>query len=127
MRFTEHELTRAVEAAARTVARAKARKRAGGADAAWEALTRIERYYLLDGVGSQVLPVLIALPDVEVAPGTRPTFTDAQIVAAVESTLADGGGRLRRKVTVAARVALVRAALAELPPRMDPDALTTSD
>ena len=59
-------------------------------------------------MGSQVLPVLLALPDVEVPAGTRPTFTDAQVLAAVEETLGDAGGRLRRKVVVAARVALVR-------------------
>ncbi len=82
-----------------------------------------ERYQVLEPVGSQVLPALVALPDVEVAPGTRPSFTDAQVLAAVEETLGEAGGRLRRKVVVAARLALVRAALAQLPPRHDPDAL----
>jgi len=125
MRFTEHELTVAVTAAARTVAGAKARRRT--ADEAWEAMSRIDRYHHLEAVGSQVLPVLLALPDVEVAAGTRPTFTDAQVVAAVEQTLGDGGGRLRRKVALAARVALVRTALAQLPPRQDPDALVVPD
>lgn len=127
MRFTEHELTLAVQAAAKTVAGAKARRRAGGAEAAWEAMSKIERYHVLEGVGSQILPALVALPDVEVAAGTRPTFTDAQVMRAVEETMGEGGGKLRRKVAVAARVVLIKNALAGLPPRQDPDALVVPD
>ncbi len=128
MRFTEHELTVAVTAAARTVAGARQRglrRRGGSAEEVWGALTPYERYQVLEPVGSQVLPALAALPDVEVAAGTRATFTDEQVLAAVEESLGEAGGRLRRKVVVAARVALVRAALAELPPRHDPDALVS--
>ena len=126
MRFTEHELTVAVTAAATTVAGARrGGLRRGGvdADAGWAAMTPYERYQVLEPVGSQILPALMALPDVEVEAGTRPTFTDAQVLTAVEETLGDAGGRLRRKVVVAARVALLRAALAKLPPRHDPDAV----
>jgi hypothetical protein len=127
MRFTEHELTVAVTAAAKTVAAGKVRRRATDDDA-WEAMSKIDRYHLLEAVGSQVLPVLLALPDVEVAAGTRPTFTEEQVTAAVEETLAEAEvGRLRRKVAVAARVTLVRTALAQLPVRQDPDALTVPD
>lgn len=126
MRFTEHELTVAVTSAAQVVAGAKVRRKAR--DDAWEALSKIERYHLLEAVGSQVLPVLLALPDVDVAPGTRPAFTDAQIATAVEETLGESGvGRLRQKVAVAARLTLVRTALARLPVRQDPDALVVPD
>ncbi|MBA3783827.1 MAG: hypothetical protein H0X12_18515 [Nocardioides sp.] len=129
MRFTEHELTVAVTAAAKTVAGARRSvvRRRGHGDEAWAGMSPQERYQVLDGVGSQVLPALLALPDVEVVAGTRPTFTDAQVLAAVQETLGEAGGRLRRKVVVAARVALVRAALAQLPPRQDPDALAVPD
>ena len=126
MRFTEHELTIAVTAAAKTVAGAKGRRR-GDVDAVWQSLSKLDRYHHLDAVGSQVLPVLLALPDVKVATGTRPTFTDAQVIEAVETTLGDGGGRLRRKVTVAAQATLVKVALAQLPVRQDPDALVVPD
>ncbi|HEY0641914.1 MAG TPA: hypothetical protein VGD39_00740 [Nocardioides sp.] len=127
MRFTEHELTVAVTSAAKVVAAGKVRRRSKDEDA-WEALSKIERYHLLEAVGSQVLPVMIALPDVEVEPGTRPTFSDAQITAAVEETLGETGlGRMRQKVAVAARLTLVRTALAELPVRQDPDALIVPD
>jgi hypothetical protein len=127
MRFTEHELTVAVTAAARTVAAGRVRRRAKDDDA-WEAMSKIDRYHLLEAVGGQVLPVLLALPDVEVPAGTRPTFTDEQVATAVEQTFGDSGvGRLRQKVAVAARVTLVRTALAQLPVRQDPDALVVPD
>ena len=127
MRFTEHELTVAVTAAAKVVAGGKIGRRAKG-EAAWESMSRLERYHLLDAVGGQVLPVLLALPDVDVEPGTRPTFTDEQIARAVEETLGESGvGRLRQKVAVAARLTLVRNALAQLPVRQDPDALVVPD
>ena len=127
MRFTEHELTVAVTAAAKIVAGGRIGKRGKGEEK-WEAMSKIDRYHLLEAVGSQVLPVLIALPDVEVPAGTRPTFTDTQIATAVEQTLGESGvGRLRQKVAVAARLTLVRTALAQLPVRQDPDALVAPD
>jgi len=127
MRFTEHELTVAVTAAAKIVAGGRAGRRAK-AESAWEEMSKLDRYHLLDAVGGQVLPVLLALPDVEVPAGTRPTFTDEQIAAAVQETLGESGvGRLRQKVAVAARLTLVRTALAQLPVRQDPDALIVPD
>jgi hypothetical protein len=70
--------------------------------------------------------VLVALPDVDVPAGTRPTFTDEQVATAVEQT--DGTTRgLRGKVLVKARVALVQLALSHVPPRADPDALIIPD
>lgn len=123
MRFTEHELTAAVTGAAQVVAAGRRGRK--DPQAAWDALGRYERYQAMSAVGDQILPVLVDLPDVEVAAGSRPTFTDAQVTAAVERSLGDGvAGRLKRKVLVAGRVALVRTALAALPVRQDPDALT---
>ena len=58
-----------------------------------------------------MLPVLAALPEIEVASGTAPAFTLAQITEAVEQAMGEGGGRFRRKVSVAARAALVKAAV----------------
>ena len=66
MRFTEHELTVAVTSAAKVVAGGKVRRRTKD-EAAWESMSKLDRYHLLEAVGSQVLPVLLALPDVEVA------------------------------------------------------------
>lgn len=128
MRFTEHELTRAMESAAKSVLAARRGNRKRDVEQVWEGLTRYQRYQLLDSLGDQVLPVLVALPDVEVATGTRPTYTDTQVEEVVRERLdASPGGRLRRAVVLKARVVLVQAALAGVPPRQDPDALVVPD
>lgn len=129
MRFTEHELTLALTGVAKNVLAVQdkqVRKGRRTADELWDSLGRYERFKVLDGLGDQVLPVLVALPDVDVEPGTRPTFTDEQITAAVEERLGDEKG-LRRKALLTARVALVKLALECLPPRQDPDALIVPD
>lgn len=128
MRFTEHELTRAMEAAAKSVLAVRRSNRKRDVEQVWAGMTRYQRYQRLDSLGDQVLPVLVALPDVEVATGTRPTYTDAQVEQVVRERLdATPGGRLRRAVVLKARVALVQAALAGVPPRQDPDALIVPD
>lgn len=125
MRFTENEMTQAMAGAAKSVlaTRKDVRKGKQDVDQLWETMGRLERYQLLQGLGAQVLPVLVALPDVDVAPGTRPTYTDQQVLATVEELVDDELGRVRRAVLVRARVALVQAALAHVPTRLDPDAL----
>jgi len=129
VRFTERELTVALEGAAKSVLAVQdksVRKKQRTADDAWSALTKDQRFQLLDGLGDQVLPVLVGLPDVEVEAGTRPTFTDAQIRAAVDERL-EGVKGLKRRVVLEARVALVKTALGAIPPRADPDALIVPD
>lgn len=129
MRFTEHELTAALHGAAKAVLSTRRDIRKGKVDVetAWEQLDRYQRFQLLDALGKDVLPVLVALPDVEVAPGTRPTFTDEQVGEAVAAQVPEGLGRLKRAVLVKARTALVQQALASVPPRLDPDALLNAD
>lgn len=129
MRFTEHELTAAVTGAAKLVLGTDRRLRKKGVDAetTWQEMDRYARFKILDAVGDQVLPVLVALPDVDVEPGTRPSYDDKTIAATVEGLVGDGLGRLRRAVEVRARTALVQAALAAVPPRLDPDALITEE
>ena len=130
MRFTERELTAALTGAAKTVLAAQrrdVRKGKADIDTVWDGLDRHQRFQLLDGLGGQVLPVLVALPDVDVEAGTRPTFTDRQVTETVESLADDGLGRMRRAVLVRTRTALVQSALAHVPPRQDPDALVVPD
>jgi hypothetical protein len=130
MRFTEHEMTAALTGAAKAVLAAQSKDVRRGkqdVDTLWDEMDRFQRYTLLDSLGTQVLPVLVALPDVDVEPGTRPTFSDEQVTAAVEEQVGDELGRLKRKVAVQARVALVQLALANVPPRIDPDALIVPD
>jgi hypothetical protein len=130
LRFTEYELTAALTGAAKTVVASRrkgARRGKVDVDGLWDEMDRYERFQILDQLGAQLLPVLVALPDVDVAPGTRPTYTDRAVTETVESILGVAGGRLRRAVTVKARTALTQVALAHLPPRQDPDALTAPD
>lgn len=129
MRFTEHELTAAMAGAAKSVMAAgkEFRKSGRDIDTAWEEMDRYQRYTLLEALGSQVLPVLVALPDVEVTPGTRPTYTDRQVTEVVSGLVGEDLGRLKRAVVVKARTALVQVALASIPPRLDPDALLNAE
>ncbi len=129
MRFTEHELTAALTGAAKSVVASGKKFRKGNADidAVWDDMDRYERFKLLDALGGQVLPVLVALPDVEVAPGTRPTYTARQIEDTVSGLVGEDIGKLRRAVVIKARTALVQSALAALPPRLDPDALLSPE
>ena len=130
MRFTEHELTAALTGAAKSVLAAQSRDIRKGrtdVDAVWDSMDRYERFQLLDALGGQILPVLVGLPDVEVDPGTRPSYPDRQISEVVAGLVGDEGGRLRRAVVVKARTALVQTALAHVPPRLDPDALIVPD
>jgi hypothetical protein len=125
MRFTEHELTAALTGAAKSVVASRKKFRKGGVDidTAWEAMDRFERFQLLDALGTQILPVLSSLPDVEVAAGTRPTYSNRQVTEIVDGLVTDDVGKLRRAVLVKARTALVQTALTHVPPRIDPDAL----
>ena len=130
MRFTEHELTAALTGAAKTVVGARrkdVRRGRADIDAVWNEMDRYQRFQVLDQLGTQILPVLVALPDVDVTPGTRPQFTDQQVREAVEAQLGDRPGKVRRAVIVKARTMLVQSALGHLPPRSDPDALTVPD
>lgn len=129
MRFTENEMTQAMAGAAKAVLATRKDLRRGkqDIDELWESMGRLERYQLLNSLGTQVLPVLVALPDVDVAPGTRPTYTDQQVQATVEELVGDELGRVRRAVLVRTQVALVQAALAHVPTRIDPDALLNPD
>lgn len=125
MRFTEHELTAALTGAAKSVLASQRRavRRGQDVEEVWAAMDRYQRFKLLDGLGTQILPVLVALPDVDVAPGSRATYDDRTVGANVEALVGEDVGRLKRAVLVKARTALVQLALAQVPPRLDPDGL----
>jgi hypothetical protein len=130
VRFTEHELTVALTAAAKAVLAAQnkdVRRGRADIDAIWDEMDRYQRFQILDQLGAQILPVLVALPDVEVAAGARPSYTEREVTETVNGVVGDDVGKLRRAVIVKARTALVRTALAALPPRQDPDALIVPD
>ncbi|MCX6396203.1 MAG: hypothetical protein NTV23_06935 [Propionibacteriales bacterium] len=130
MRFSEAELTAAVNGVAKAAFAAgskEIRKGKVDLDQAWADLGGFGRYQLLEPLGSTVLPILAALPDVPRVVGERPTFTSAQLREAVEAHTGDDGGRLRRKAELLATTALVQAALAAIPPYADPETLVIPD
>jgi hypothetical protein len=130
VRFTEHELTSAITGVAKAIVAARrkdVRRGRADIDTVWDELDRFERFQILDQRGDQILPVLVALPDVSVAPGTRASYTDREVSDTVEAVLGDAPGGLRRAVLVKTRTALVQSALAHIPPRQDPDALIVPD
>lgn len=124
VRFTEAELTVAITSVAKAALRAQSkdiRKGRVELEDAWRELGGYGRYQLLEPIGSQLLPILVSLPDLPRVHGERPKFSTAQIKDAVEQHVGDEGGRLRRRTVVLARTALLHAVLAELPPWIDPD------
>ena len=130
MRFTEHELTAALTGAAKAILatqRKDVRRGRADIDTVWNEMDRYQRFQLLDQLGSEILPVLVALPDVEVATGTRATYSDREVSDTVEALVGDGLGKVRRVIVVKTRTALVQSALAHLPPRQDPDTLVVPD
>jgi hypothetical protein len=138
MRFTEREMTVAVESVARAMfAATRPPWRRGGTDEAWGALTTLERYNRKAAVGEAVLPALVALPERPTV-GANPEFSDEEYAAAAEvasRTLLearkpgswDSMPERRRKRLIRATAALTRSAVAAMPVRQDPDALTAPD
>lgn len=127
MQFSEAELTIALTGVAKATLTAQNKDiRKGKVDVedVWRDLGGYGRYQVLDSLGAQVLPVLASLPDVPRVHGERPAYKASQIRDAVDEHVGDEGGRLRRKAVVLARAALVQAALAQLPPWVDPERST---
>ena len=130
VRFTEHELTAALTGAAKAVLatqRKDVRRGHADIDTVWDEMDRLQRFQILNGLGDQILPVLQALPDRPIAPGTRASYSDREVSEVVDGLVGEGPGRVRRAVIVKARTALVQTALARMPPRQDPDALIVPD
>lgn len=74
----------------------KLRKRGVDVDAEWDTMDRLQRFKLLDAIGSQVLPVLVALTDIEVAPGRRPAYSNQQVQEVVRGLVVSRSARASR-------------------------------
>ncbi len=130
MRFTEAELTAAITGVSKASLAAQSKEIRKGKvdlDQAWQDLGGYGRYQFLEGIGSQILPILTALPDVPRVVGERPSYSVSELRAAVEATTDEEGGRLRRKALVLTRIALVTTALSHVPPWTDPDDFVVPD
>ncbi|HSE09904.1 MAG TPA: hypothetical protein VLB29_14660 [Nocardioidaceae bacterium] len=138
MRFTERELTAAVDGVARRLfAATRAPWRQKGVEDAWANLAPIERYNRKSAVGEVVLPALQALPERPTV-GSHPEFTADEYAEAAEvasralaehrtpgawDTMRDR----QRKRLVRTTAALTRTAVAAMPVRQDPDDLVVPD
>lgn len=138
VRFTERELTVAVDAVARQLFGAtRPPWRRGGVDEAWESLPTIEKYNRRAGVGEVVLPALQQLPERPTV-GATPEFTAEEYAAAAEAAsralveAREPGGwdktpERKRKVLARTAEAFTRSAIQAMPVRQDPDDLTVPD
>lgn len=138
MKFTEPEMTLAVQAVARQAFEELPgilRRRSGAAT--WEELPKMTRYQLLDAASTLVLPGLVALPDRPTV-GAAPEFSDEEYATAATEALqkvtdrSEPGAwealserKQRKQVDAVART--LRFAVESLPYRQDPDAFVVPD
>lgn len=138
MRFTEREMTVAVDAVARsTFGATRMPWRRGATDEAWESLPTIEKYNRRSVVGEMVLPALLSLPERPTV-GATPAFSDEEYTAAAEVSARslleqrnpgswEAMSERRRRALVKTTAAVTRAAVESMPLRQDPDDLTVPD
>ncbi|GEP40273.1 hypothetical protein NPS01_39360 [Nocardioides psychrotolerans] len=138
MRFTEHEMTVAVDTVARRLhAATRPPWRRGDAVAAYDGLERMKKWRLKVTAGEVVLPVLTALPERPTV-GAKPEFTEAELTAAAQTAgrdvmehrkpgAWDAMPAKRRDRVLATAVELTRVAVDGMPVRQDPDALIVPD
>jgi hypothetical protein len=138
MKFTEREMSTAIDAVARRLfAATRPPWRRGSAEAAWQSLTTIERYNRKSAVGEMVLPALQALPERPTV-GTPPVFEAGEYAEAAEAASRalvehrspgawDKMPERRRRRLVKTAAALTRTAVKAMPVRQDPDDLVVPD
>lgn len=137
MKFTEREMTVAIEVVAKRMNAALRPFKKVEAEDAWRSLAPYEKYVRKAAVGEAVLPALLALPERPTV-GATPEFTDAEYAAAAEATTrqllevraAGAWEKLsprKRSKLVAAHAALTRQVVEAMPLRRDPDALLGAD
>lgn len=138
MRFTEREMTTAIDVVARQMFSAtRPPWRKGKAEDAWRELAPMEKYHRRSAVGEAVLPALVALPERPTV-GARPEFTTEEYADAAETASRslldqrqpgawDELPEKKRARMVRATAALTKAAVNAMPIRQDPDALVVPD
>lgn len=138
MRFTEREMTVAVEAVAQQGfdSLPKLLRRKAGAES-WALLGKGQRYPHLVNAGDVVLPGLVELPERPTV-GATPAFTDGEYAAAAEHVLRsraetkkpgswESMPERRRRKAIPAIAAVLAVAVRAMPIRQDPDAIIVPD
>lgn len=122
MRFTERELTVAVDRLAEEAfAASLPRRKRKSAEVEWQALTAIQKYGVRTTVADFAIPVLLALPDRPTV-GAMPQFSDEEWAEAGRAGFPDADDAHR-----ATAVAMGRTAVEVMPIRQDPDAIVIPD
>ena len=122
MKFTERELTVAVdELAQQLFAASRPRWKRKGVDEAWRELPPMQKYGLRTTVGDLALPLLVALPERPTV-GAPPQFSDEEWDAAVATGFPDADPDHR-----ATALTMAQAAVELMPIRQDPDAIVIPD
>ncbi|MDN5895094.1 MAG: hypothetical protein L0H93_13865 [Nocardioides sp.] len=128
MKFTEREMTVAVDAVAQKLyAGSRPPWRKGSAEDAWAELGKFEKYQHRAAAGEVVLTPLLALPERPTV-GATPEFSQEEYRAAAES-----GGQVeslegkKRERFIAMTAQLTKYAVEAMPIRQDPDALIVPD
>jgi hypothetical protein len=138
MKFTEREMTVAVDAVGKQLyAAARPPWKRKTVDADWAELTAGQKYQRRAAAGEMVLPALLALPERPTV-GTTPEFSDEeyaeaakagarQLVDQREPGAWDRLGARKQGSMVEATAALTRLAVVAMPIRQDPDAIIVPD
>ena len=122
MRFTERELTVAVDRLAEEAfAASLPRRKRKSAEEEWRALTPIQKYGVRSTVADFALPVLLALPDRPTV-GAIPPFSGDEWADAVHAAFPDADDAHRSTA-----LAMAQTAVAAMPIRQDPDAIVIPD
>lgn len=133
MKFTENEMTVAVDAAARYLFGARQLPwRRRRTQARWDQMKPFTKYQHRSAAGEMVLPTLTALPE-RPTYGARPAFTAEELTEAAEAGArglfehrSPGGWEKlaprRRKALIRITVLITRLALEAMPVRPDPEA-----
>lgn len=122
MRFTERELTVAVdELAQQLFAAGRPRWKRKHTEDGWRELPPMQKYALRSSVGDLALPVLVALPERPTV-GEAPRFSEDEWNDAVAAGLPDADADKR-----AAALTMAQVAIELMPVRQDPDAIVIPD
>lgn len=136
MKFTEREMTAAVDAVGQLLFRAS-RPLKRNHDDAWRDLPKIDKYHHRAAAGEMILSALIALPERPTV-GSAPQFTAEEYAeASVEGTRKlmdhrkpgswDGLSRRKQEALTKGTASMVEAGVKAMPIRQDPDAFIVPD
>lgn len=136
MKFTEREMTAAVDAVGQKLF-AASRPLKRNHDDAWRELPKIKQYHHRAAAGEMILTALIALPERPTV-GSTPEFTPEEYAEASEAGTRklmdhrqpgafDGLSRRKREALVKATATMVEHGVRAMPIRQDPDAFIVPD